>query len=256
MVVPVEVVEAAPGVFLVEGPRTNWCLVRDGDAITLVDAAWPKDYSFVVDSLHQIGAVPEQVEAVVLTHAHPDHVGVAERFRGDHNAGVHVHRAEVEHATGNHHERVRTIDLIIRIWRPSVFAFAINALGRGGSQPTAVAAVEAFDDSALDVPGGLVAVATPGHTSGHCSFHLPDKGVVITGDALVNHNLLTNRPGPRLMPRIFSHDPAQAAASLDRLAALDADVLAPGHGRLLHMTPADAVEQAKRRLADGGWWDR
>ena len=253
----IEVVEVASDVFLVMGPRTNWCLMRDGDAVTLVDAAWPKDYPFVVDSLRQIGAAPEQVEAVVLTHAHPDHVGVAERFRAGHDAVVHTHRAEVGHATGQYHEHVRTSELVVRMWRPSVFAFAINAIGRGGSHSTPVAAVAAFDDTPFEVPGGrLVPVPTPGHTSGHCSFHLPDYGVVITGDALVNHNLLTNRPGPRLMPSIFSHDPVQAAASLDRLATLDADLLLPGHGEPLHMTPADAVKQAKTRLAGAGWWDR
>ncbi len=58
------------------------------------------------------------------------------------------------------------------------------------------------------------------------------------------------------MPSIFSHDPSQAAASLDALAALDADVLLPGHGELLHMTPAEAVGEAKARLSDAGWWDR
>jgi len=253
----IDVVEAADDVFLAIGPRTNWCLMRDGSAVTLIDAAWPKDYPFVVDSLHQIGAVPEQVDAVILTHAHPDHIGVAERFRADHDAVVHTHRAEVGHATGKYHEHVRTIDLVVRMWRPSVFAFAINAIGRGGSHPTPLAAVQAFDDSPIDAPGGrLVPVPTPGHTSGHCSFHLPDHGVVIAGDALVNHNLLTNRPGPRLMPSIFTHDPVQAAASLDALDSLDADVLLPGHGEPLRMTPADAVEKAKDRLSDAGWWDR
>ena len=253
----VDVVEVARDVFLAMGPRTNWCLMRDGNTVTLIDAAWPKDYPLVVDSLHQIGASPEQVEAVVLTHAHPDHVGVAEQFRADHGAVVHTHRAEVGHATGRYHEHVRTVDLIVRMWRPSVFAFAINAIGRGGSRTTPVVAVEAFDDSPIDVPGGrLVPVPTPGHTSGHCSFHLPDHGVVITGDALVSHNLLTDRRGPRLMPSIFSHDPARAAGSLDRLAALDAGVMLPGHGELLHMTPADAVAQAKGRLSSAGWWDR
>ena len=253
----INIVEAASDVSSVVGPRTNWCLMRDGNAVTLIDAAWPKDYPFVVDSLRQIGAVPEQVEAVVLTHAHPDHVGVAERFRADHDSAVRTHRAEVGHATGQYHEHVRTVDLVVRMWRPSVFAFAINAIGRGGSHMTPVTAVEAFDDLPFDVPGGrLVPVPTPGHTSGHCSFSLPDHGIVITGDALVNHNLLTDRPGPRLMPSIFSHDPIQAAVSLDRLSVLDADVLLPGHGEPLHMAPGNAVDEAKERLASAGWWDR
>ena len=252
----VEVVEAASGLYLVVGPRTNWCLIREGDAITLVDAAWPRDYPLVIDSLNQIGATPALVEAVVLTHAHPDHVGVAERFRAEHRATVHTHRAEVGHATGQYEQRLRTIDLIVRMWRPSVFAFGINAILRGGLHPTPAEMVEAFDDSPLDVPGRPVPVPTPGHTSGHCSFHLPDRGTVITGDALVNHNLLTGRSGPRLMPRIFSHDWEQAAVSLDRLASLDADLVLPGHGAPLHMTPAHAVEQAKLRLSEGGFWDR
>lgn len=72
----------------------------------------------------------------------------------------------------------------------------------------------------------------------------------------MNHNLLTNRPGPRLMPSIFSHNPIQAAASLDRLSVLDADVLLSGHGEPLHMAPGDAVDEAKERLASAGWWDR
>jgi hypothetical protein len=58
------------------------------------------------------------------------------------------------------------------------------------------------------------------------------------------------------MPSIFSHDPVQAAASLDALATLDADVLLPGHGHPLNITPADAVDEAKKRLSDAGWWDR
>lgn len=253
----INVVEAASDVFFVMGPRTNWCLVREGSAVTLIDAAWPKDYPFVVDSLHQIGASPDQVEAVVLTHAHPDHVGVAERFRSEHDAAVHTHRAECGHAMGQYHEHVRTIDLVVRMWRPSVFAFALNAIGRGGSRTASVAEVEAFDDSPISVPGGrLTPVPTPGHTSGHSSFHLPDHGVVITGDALVNHNLLTDRPGPRLMPSIFSHNPSQAARSLDALSLLDADVLLPGHGEPLHMRPADAVAAARERLASAGRWDR
>jgi glyoxylase-like metal-dependent hydrolase (beta-lactamase superfamily II) len=245
----VQVVEAAPDVFLAVGSRTNWCLIRDGDAITLIDAAWPKDYPAVVDSLHQIGAGPDQVDAAVLTHAHSDHAGVAERLRAEHGAVVRTHRAEVGHATGEYHQRVRPIDLLARMWRPSVAVFAVGSIARGGTDPTPVAGVEAFGGSPLDVPGRPVPVTTPGHTSGHCSFHLPGSGIVITGDALVNRNVLTNRPGPRLMPRIFSHDWEQALVSLDALAVLDAHVLLPGQGAPLHMPASEAVAQAKQSSA-------
>ncbi len=251
----IAVVEAAPDLFLVVGPETNWCLIREGDAITLVDAAWPKDYAYVVESLDQIGATADQVEAVVLTHAHPDHVGVAERLRSQHGATVRTLRSEMGHAMGQYHQRVGTMQLLARAWRPSVISFVATAI-RGGGDPTPVAAVEPFDAGPLDAPGRLVAIPTPGHTSGHCSFHLPDHGILITGDALVNRNVLTGKPGARLMPHIFNHDPQQAAQSLDQLAAVAGDVILPGHGDLLHQSPADAVAQARDRLATGGWWDR
>lgn len=250
------VVEAAPGLHFVTGPRTNWCLVRDGDSITLVDAAWPKDYDAVVESLHRIGAGPALVEAVVLTHAHPDHIGVAERFRSDHGAVVRTHRREAAHARREDRQRVRTIDLVARMWRPRVLTYAFEALLHGGGHQAPVTSVEAFDESPLDVPGRLMPVPTPGHTTGHCSFYLAQHGAVITGDALVNENVLTGHTGPRLLPRIFNHDPEQAAASLDRLAALDADVILPGHGAVMHMGIGVAVEGAKRRLATAGWRDR
>jgi glyoxylase-like metal-dependent hydrolase (beta-lactamase superfamily II) len=252
----VEVSEAAPGVFLAIGAHTNWCLVRERDAFTLVDAAWPKDYGFVVESLDRIAAGPDQVEAVVLTHAHPDHIGVAEHFRTEHDARVHVHDDETGYARGEYMERVSVTDLLMRIWKPSVMVFALNSFRRGGQHPQSVGELDSFSAGPLDVPGGLVAVPTPGHTSGHCSFHLPEVGAVVTGDALVNENVLTNDPGPRLMPRIFSQDWQLAAASLDQLAPLDADIIVPGHGTTMRMPVREAVEHAKLRLDDAGWWDR
>ena len=47
--------EVATGVFHVEGPGTNWQLLVDGDAVTLVDAAWPRDVALVTGSLAAIG---------------------------------------------------------------------------------------------------------------------------------------------------------------------------------------------------------
>jgi glyoxylase-like metal-dependent hydrolase (beta-lactamase superfamily II) len=253
--VNIAVVEASSDVFLVVGPETNWCLIRDGDAITLVDAAWPKDYSYVVESLAQIGATADHVEAVVLTHAHPDHVGVAEQLRSEHGATVRTLRSEAGHAMGQYHQRVGTMQLIARAWRPSVISFLATAI-RGGGSPVSVAEVKPFDKGPLDAPGQLVAIPTPGHTSGHCSFHLPDHGILITGDALVNRNVLTGKPGARLMPHIFNHDTQQAMQSLDQLAAVSGNLILPGHGELLHQSPAQAVDQARDLHATGGWWDR
>ena len=141
----VQVVEVAPDVFLVVGPRTNWCLIRDGDAITLIDAAWPKDYPVVVDSLRQIGAGPGQVDAVVLDPCspRPRRCGRAIESRA---WLLLFERTWTKSGTqpATYHQRVRTIDLVIRMWRPSVAAFAVGSIARGGTDPTPVADVEAL----------------------------------------------------------------------------------------------------------------
>ncbi|UCG41351.1 MAG: MBL fold metallo-hydrolase [Acidimicrobiia bacterium] len=252
----ISISQPAPDIFLAVGAHTNWCLIREGTSITLIDAAWPRDYRLVVDSLAEIGASPGDVEAILLTHAHPDHVGVAERLRAEHRSTVFAHEDEVAHATGRSRERVSVLDLMARLWRPSVLAFVASSIWRGGLRPTPVEEVEGFSEQRLDVPGSPTPVPTPGHTSGHCAFYLPERGVLVTGDALVNANVLTNSPGPRLMPGIFNHDAEQANASLDHLLPLAADVLLPGHGNVIEMPIASAIEIARKRLADSSRWDR
>lgn len=90
-------------------------------------------------------------------------------------------------------------------------------------------------------------VAVPGHTPGSVAFHLPAQGVVLTGDALVTHDGLVGRTGtgPQIIGPVFTHDTAQARASLEALASLDAGLVLPGHGDPVHGAVADAVAHAR-----------
>ena len=88
-------------------------------------------------------------------------------------------------------------------------------------------------------------IATPGHSPGHVAFHLPDRGVLIGGDALCTYNPLTGKRGPQLMPKAFAFDVGQAQASLDALERIDAGVLLLGHGEPWTDGPAEAVARAR-----------
>ena len=105
-------------------------------------------------------------------------------------------------------------------------------------------ALELFTDRQLDLPGRPVVVHTPGHTSGHCSLHLPDHGVLLAGDALMTGHALARTEGPQLLPDFFHTDAAQARQSLERLRNLSADVVVPGHGPAFLGSPARAVDLA------------
>jgi glyoxylase-like metal-dependent hydrolase (beta-lactamase superfamily II) len=239
--------QAADGVWLVTGTDVNCVLVADGDEVTLVDTGEPRDLPRVLSSLERIGRAPGDVSAVVLTHAHPDHIGAAERLRADRGIPVRLLDAEAPHARGQIIEEASKLQVLRVAWRPQVVLWVLRIVRAGSMRVDRLTEVKPFDAGSgpLDVPGRLVPVPTPGHTSGHCAFHLPERGVLIAGDALITAHPAARRAGPQLCPPMFNHDETAALASLQALASLPADVLLPGHGPAYHGSPASAVERAR-----------
>src|SRR6478736_6657821 len=90
-----------------------------------------------------------------------------------------------------------------------------------------------------------MAMPSPGHTGGHCSFIV--DGVLVSGDALVTGHPVAPRSGPQLLPGLFNHDQAGCVRSLSALAMLDTDVLVPGHGPVWRGPIREAAEEAMSR---------
>lgn len=241
--------QVADGVHRVADGIVNWYLVTDGEEVALYDAGWPRSWPKVQEALGELGRAPGDVSAIVLTHGHPDHLGAAERARLACGAAVHVHEPEIGRATGKASGSspfALVPGLIPTLWRPPSLGFVLQATARGFLFPTWVEDATPFRaGEQLDVPGRPRAVATPGHTDGHVSFHLADRGVVFTGDAMATLDVLTRAEGPQLMPDRLNADGAASRSSLDALAALDAGTLLPGHGDPFTGAPADAVARAR-----------
>lgn len=240
----VEVTEIGPGVHHARAKHVAWALVTEGTTLTLVDSGYPRDRERLLRSLDLVKRRPSDVAAVVLTHGHPDHLGSAEYLRGAYGIPVLAHKEEVPNATGARVEQVSERAVLRQAWRPSVLRWSLDILRLGATRVERLRQLGDFGDETLDVPGRPVAIHTPGHTSGHCSFHLPERGVLLVGDAMMTEHAVGRDSGPQLLPAFFNADNGLARRSLERLRALQADVVAPGHGPAFRGTPARAVELA------------
>jgi len=237
--------DVAEGIHRVCEGYVNWYLVEEGRSVTVVDTGHPRSWGTLGEALGAIGRRHSDVEAVVLTHAHFDHVGFAERARRELGVPVLVHEADValaHHPWRYRHERARAP---YGIRHPGFLRILASMTAAGALGVDGVEEPTPYRDGTLDVPGRPRVVPTPGHTDGHCALDLPGRGVCITGDALVTHDPYTDRRGPRIVARAATADSAQALRSLDAIAGTGAGILLPGHGAPFRGDAATAVAQAR-----------
>ncbi len=222
----------ADGIRRVRSSFVNWYLIEDGARLAAVDAGPRRGLAELEATLAALGRSPRELVAIVLTHAHVDHIGFAEAARRRFGTAVYVPEGDVGLAR---HPllRLRSERLLVPYLRNASARSLVVAMVRTGAiRPRALRSFETYrDGETLElVPGAPRALATPGHTAGHMALHLPDRDVLFTGDALVTVDPLTGRTGPRRVGLGFTQDADDAARSLDAVAATGAGTLLPGHG--------------------------
>jgi glyoxylase-like metal-dependent hydrolase (beta-lactamase superfamily II) len=239
-------IDVAPGVLRLGDDLVNFYLLEDGSALTLVDAGLPVHRQQLEAVLRQAGHSLTDIEAVVLTHAHMDHVGIADGVRRDAGVRVHVSEGDAEMArTGKAHKRDGSMLPYLR--HPAAWKLLAKFARSGAARPPKIEEVAPFvsAEQELDVPGRPRVIPTPGHSPGHVAFHLPDRGLLIAGDALCTYNVLTGARGPQVLPSAFAWDNHKMLASLDALERVDAGLTVFGHGEPWTDGPAAAAARAR-----------
>ena len=237
--------EVVPGIHRLTGRVANFYLVEQPGGLTLVDAGTPGDWQLFLRTLDTLGHRLGDLDAVVVTHAHPDHVGFAERARREGPASVWVHEDDAAVAQG---AKLGKGDAsLARYLARTEFYRTFAGLSRGKAMKMIpIVEVSTFaGDEVLGVPGKPRGVHIPGHTPGNAALYFEDRLAVISGDTLITRNPLTGRPGPQVMPSGFNSDTAQALASLSALENLNAEIILPAHGDPWHGPISQAAQLAR-----------
>ncbi|KZS66626.1 MBL fold metallo-hydrolase [Mycobacterium ostraviense] len=241
-----ELVQVTEKVHLAHGHAVNWVLITDDTGVMLIDAGYPGDREEVLGSLRLLGYQPGDVRAILLTHAHIDHLGTAIWFAREHHTPVYCHADEVGHAKREYLEQVSILDVTLRIWRPRWAVWTVHVVRNGGLVRDGIPTTQPLTaEVAAGLPGHPMAIFTPGHTNGHCSYLV--DGVLASGDALITGHPLLRRAGPQLLPAVFSYSQQNCIRSLSALALLETEILAPGHGELWRGPIRAATDEALKR---------
>lgn len=218
-------VEITSGIRRLGPGYVNAYLLAERDAVTIVDTGAQGYWRALPSELAAMGRSLEDVRAVVLTHAHSDHIGFAERIRRERGVPIRVHTDDVPLT-----KRPQTPKFQGTVNVGSVLRFSLFALTHGMlRKPPPILSVGAFGDGeTLDVPGRPRVIHVPGHSPGSAALHVPSFDAIFVGDSFVTLDVLGGTTGPRLSP--FNGDRARAFESLARLDGVDARLVLPGHG--------------------------
>jgi len=220
------------------------------DGVALVDAGWNTDEAWQAlnDGLDRAGGSMSDVRAVVVTHIHPDHYGLAGRVREASGAWVGLHPADAALLKGRY---VDTDDLVSRMGdllslsgvpedrRPDL---AHASLEIRSLVSMAEPDVLLEDDQKLELSGwDLRTIWTPGHSPGHICLYSDRHRVLLSGDHVL----------PRITPNISFHSQQDANPlgdyldSLARLRRLEPDEVLPAHEYRFAGLPArlEQIEQ-------------
>lgn len=241
----VRITQVGDAVHLINGDSVNWTIAGAGSGgITLFDSGYPGDRDDVLESIAALGYQPQDVQAIVLTHGHIDHMGSAIWWATEHGVPVYAHDAEVANIRRDYTDQASPLRVLLHLLRrPRAIPWALHALHKGARNRAGIATVAAIDARLADLPGNPVPFPTPGHTAGHCSF-LIEGHVLVTGDAIITGHPTSSRAGPQMLPVPFSKDNAQASRSARALIDIDADILAPGHGPVWTGSLRNIIETA------------
>ena len=183
-------------VHLVDGTTANVYLVLHEGKVALIDAGLPGEHEKVLEYLKELGFAPEDVDLIIATHGHHDHIGSLKALKELTGANVAAHREEVPYITGKKSFR----------W----------------SSPPVEVDIPLEDGDKI---AGLKVIHSPGHTPGSIVLYSEELGAIFPGDLVHEENGKL-----REIPHEYSMNPKMNREAIRNISKLNFKHVLPSHG--------------------------
>jgi glyoxylase-like metal-dependent hydrolase (beta-lactamase superfamily II) len=223
---------------------TNVYLISGSEGWLMVDTGWesPEALSALRSELAQGGIELEDISSIIITHFHPDHIGLAKAIQEESGAKVLLHREEARYVQGKFVlseilERTGKWARVLEVkkvegFTPSEFSFPslpeVDVVLQGGEEIV-------WGDLHLRV------IWTPGHSPGHICLYEPQKGLLFSGD----HILPIITPNVSLNPLSGDNPLKDYIDSLKLLRELKLELALPAHEHIF--------TQVEKRIEELFW---
>lgn len=195
-------------------------LITGRDGLTLVDASLStKTAEKLEPQLATLGYKLADIQNILITHAHPDHIGGLASLQRHTNARTYIGHRDAAAARGEQPIPRAPLDQL-------GFFDRLMAMGNMPAPTPARIDAELKEGDTLDtILPGLRVVELFGHSPGQVGYWWPEKRLLIGGDVLMHFPW-----GLTLPVRAFSVNMQEAQRSIVKAAELAPDILCVGHG--------------------------
>ncbi len=233
------------------------------DKIVLIDAGYSTKYwqNAFFKALNDLGFNLEDIDYCIVTHEHPDHVGLISNLkRANPDVKICIHktanelgklRKELMENTNLGEKMEERGQLLVSYGlKKEEVALMMQRFGRGGMRFEYIEPDLLLNNDDKIVGGELQIVHSPGHSVGHICIYYPKKGILFSGDHILSK--ITPHLGTLVIPgaeefnkknnyeNILEH----YLRSLDRIDELNARIILPGHEQIIY-NPHDRITAIK-----------
>jgi glyoxylase-like metal-dependent hydrolase (beta-lactamase superfamily II) len=212
--------------------------LAEGKPLTLVDVGprYAPARESLTEALTKRGYRVTDLERIVITHAHPDHYGLAAEVARASGAEVLTHAANLPWLDADANARRLAFYGEMLVWAgvPAEVLADLAKMRRGTDRyaepvhPNGTLA----DGDVLQLGGeGWQVLHTPGHAGGLVCLYQPERRLLISSDHLIrdiSSNPIVEPPDPGQTER--PRRLVEYIAQLRRVAELDVALVLPGHG--------------------------